>query len=571
MQDPREVAGALDETVLLLSLSQGNAWKARAYRRGAELVRSLGEELGDLIVQGELEQVEGIGPSLSKQIAQLWNTGSSSLLERLRAEHPPGTAELARVPGMTVRRIAAVQALQITSVEALAEACRAGRVRKLPRFGEKTEQRLLAAIEQMKAPPEPVRSMLLVQALPLAERLGEIARRAEGVERVTNAGALRRGLEQIDELDLLVTTAEPERVWQTLERSPLVLNAKRAEQRAQLRSAVPLRLHWASSESFGAAQVMATGPAAHVHALQQRALVRGLTLNASGLRATDSGRLHGTPDERALYGALDCAYVPPELRDAERALAPAENGEPRALLEPSDIRGAVHCHTVYSDGKHTIEAMAHAAAALGMQYITITDHSPSAHYAGGVTLDRLKQQWDEIGETQQRVPIRILRGVESDILADGSLDYPDAVLEQLDVVIASIHARHRMSREAMTQRLVQAMRKPIFKIWGHALGRLLGHRDPIDCDVLAVLDALAESRGAIEINADGHRLDLPPQWIPPARERAIPFVISVDAHSTRGLGVWPLGVTMARRGGVTRDEVLNTLDADAFAMRVRPT
>jgi DNA polymerase (family 10) len=160
--------------------------------------------------------------------------------------------------------------------------------------------------------------------------------------------------------------------------------------------------------------------------------------------------------------------------------------------------------------------------------------------------------------------------VESDILADGALDYPDAVLEQLDVIIASIHARHRMSREDMTRRLVRAMRAPFFKIWGHALGRLIGHRPPIDCDVLAVLDALAESRGAIEINADPHRLDLPPEWIPHARERAIPFVISVDAHSTRGLGVWPNGVTIARRGGITRHEVLNTLDAAEFAARVKP-
>jgi DNA polymerase (family 10) len=214
--------------------------------------------------------------------------------------------------------------------------------------------------------------------------------------------------------------------------------------------------------------------------------------------------------------------------------------------------------------------MARAAEALGMQYITITDHSPSAHYARGVTLDRLEQQWDEIAAVQERVAVRILRGTESDILADGALDYPDDVLERFDVVIASIHSRFKLDRARMTERLTRAMSLPLFKIWGHALGRMLLSRDPIDCDVPAVLDALAGSRGAIELNADPHRLDLPPEWIPHARERGLSFVVSVDAHSTQGLSVLPLGVGMARRGALQRNEVLNTLPAAEFAARVRP-
>jgi DNA polymerase (family X) len=230
----------------------------------------------------------------------------------------------------------------------------------------------------------------------------------------------------------------------------------------------------------------------------------------------------------------------------------------------------VHCHTTYSDGKNSIVEMARAAHELGMKYITITDHSPSAHYARGVSLDRLKAQWDEIAAAEQEVPIRILRGTESDILSDGSLDFPDAVLERFDVIIASIHARHRMDAPSMTARLSRALSLPLFKIWGHALGRILNHRPPIECDVLALLDQLAASRGAVEINADPHRLDLPPAWIPAARARGIPVVVSVDAHSTRGLGVLRYGVDMARRGGVRVGEVLNALPAAAFAERVRP-
>jgi len=214
--------------------------------------------------------------------------------------------------------------------------------------------------------------------------------------------------------------------------------------------------------------------------------------------------------------------------------------------------------------------MAQAAHALGMKYITITDHSPSAFYARGVTLDRLKQQWDEIDAARAAVPIRILSGTESDILADGALDYPDDVIERFDVLIASIHARHRMDRAAMTARLLRAMSFPAFKIWGHALGRVLNHRAPIDCDVPAILDALAKAGGAVEINADPHRLDLPPAWMPEVRARKLPFVISVDAHSTRGLGVLRYGVAMARRGGVRRSEVLNAASPETFAASVKP-
>ena len=229
----------------------------------------------------------------------------------------------------------------------------------------------------------------------------------------------------------------------------------------------------------------------------------------------------------------------------------------------------VHCHTTHSDGQNSVEEMARAAAALGMQYITITDHSPSAHYAHGVARERLEQQWEEIRQAEQAVGIRILRGTESDILADGALDYPDEILAQFDVIIASIHSRFRMTRVQMTERLVRAMRLPVFKIWGHALGRLLLSRDPIDCDVEAVLDALAGARGAIEINGDPHRLDLPPEWIPHARARGIPFVLSVDAHSTTGMGVLPFAATLGRRGGLRRGEVLNTLSVDGFLARVQ--
>jgi DNA polymerase (family 10) len=276
-------------------------------------------------------------------------------------------------------------------------------------------------------------------------------------------------------------------------------------------------------------------------------------------------------EEADLYAALGLPCIPPELRDDDGELQAARRGTLALdLVTEADVRGFVHCHTHHSDGVDTVLAMARAAERAGKEYITITDHSPTAHYAGGLPLPRLKEQWEEIEEARPKVGVAILKGTESDILPDGSLDYPNAVLAKLDVIVASLHARNRQDREAMTRRLSRAMRHPYFKIWGHPLGRLLRRRPPAECDVDAVLDALVESRGAIEINGDPHRLDMEPRLIRRAKRRGLVFAISTDAHSTFDLRFLAYGVAIARRGGLTPKDVLNTLDADSFADAVRP-
>ncbi|HEX2670876.1 MAG TPA: PHP domain-containing protein, partial [Polyangiaceae bacterium] len=338
-----------------------------------------------------------------------------------------------------------------------------------------------------------------------------------------------------------------------------VLRTEPARGVAHLSDRVTLRVHASEAQAWGNALFAWTGDAAHVTAVEQRARERGASLSEAAFA-----------DEPALYARAGLPWVPPELRRAELALESLETPGATELLETSDLRGLVHCHTTFSDGRNSVLEMARAAEALGMQYLTITDHSPAAQYARGVSVDELRRQWDEIAAAQEQVSVRLLRGVESDILREGELDYPDAVLEQLDVIIASIHSRHRLGREDMTRRIQRALGLPLFKIWGHGLGRILNHREPIDCDVPAILDTLAQSRGAIELNADPHRLDLPPAWIPAAKARGIPFVVSVDAHSTQGFGVLRYGVTMARRGGLRAAHVLNTLPANEFAARVKP-
>jgi DNA polymerase (family X) len=562
VQSTSEVFAALREIAVLLEFAGAPKFKVRAYERGAEVVKTVGD-LGPLVEQGRLGDLEGIGATLSSQIQELWNTGSSQYLRSLRSEQPPGASELAQVEGVTPRRLRVlVEGLGVRSVDELRAACAEGRVRGLSRFGAKTEARLLQACDRWLGRGEQAPAPTL---LARAQERAAVLQPAllEATERVELVGALRRGEETMRELEWVVL-GDARAALQHMAGLRQVLRVEPEALRAYLSEGLQLRLHSATASDWGNALVLATGNDAHVTALSERAANRGFALQGPGpTRVFES--------EQALYAALDLALVPAELRVGGDELHWAETNDLDDLVSEHDILGLVHCHTRYSDGKNSVLEMAQAAHALGMKYITITDHSPSAHYANGVTLDQLEAQWDEIAAAEEMVPIRILRGTESDILADGTLDYPDSVLEKFDVVIASIHARHRMDRAAMTERLVRAMSLPIFKIWGHGLGRILNHREPIDCDVPAVLDALCRSRGAIELNSDPHRLDLPPAWIPAARERKLPFVISVDAHSTRGFDVLRYGAIMARRGGLRRQEVLNTESAERFIQLVRPT
>lgn len=569
MQNTSQVSGALREIAAWLEFSNAPKFKIKAYQRAVEVIDTVAD-LAPLVEQGRLKDLEGIGATLSRQIEELWNTGHSQLLNRLRSEQPEGASELIQLEGMTARRLRAlVDALRVHSVATLRAACAEGRVQALRGFGQKTEQRLLEACDRWlnrgeEVPLPTLLATALARAAVLEHELSSVAARVQLV------GELRRGLETVRELEWVVLgdTNEPLLRLATLRQ---VLRTEPERARAHLSEALKLQLHSAGTATWGNAVVLATGNEAHIAALRRRAAERGFSILGWDGAPTSDGPAQSFATEDELYAALGLPFVPPELRRGTDELSRAGQGDFDQLITEQDIQGMVHCHTTYSDGKNSIAEMAEAAHVLGMHYLTITDHSPSAHYANGVSLDRLKEQWDEIAAAQENAPIRILRGTEADILADGSLDYPDSVLEGFEVVIASIHARHRMDRQAMTARLTQAMSLPIFKIWGHGLGRILNHRDAIDCDVPAVLDALSRSRGAIELNADPHRLDLPPEWIPAARERKIPFVISVDAHSTRGLGVLGYGVTMARRGGLLRSEVLNTEPAARFAALVRPT
>jgi DNA polymerase (family 10) len=376
------------------------------------------------------------------------------------------------------------------------------------------------------------------------------------------AGSLCRWVETIDVIDIVAGADDPQGVIEKFLQFPLILSSHVEDENtcvAQFGDGAQVWLTAVPPKDFGITLFVKTGSQSHIEKVQAYAERKKISF----------ARLPRS--EEQLYKRLGMAYIPPELReDAGEIEAALAKQLPEDLVTEADIKGIVHAHTTYSDGIHTLDAMVRGAEAMGMKYITITDHSPTAIYANGLNVDRLKRQWDEIDELQEQVSIKILRGTESDIIASGNLDYPDDVLEKFDVIVASIHARYKMDAAKMTQRITSAMRQPVFKIWGHALGRLLERRPPVECDVERILDVIAESKAAIEINGDPYRLDLEPRWVREARKRKIKFVVSTDAHSVKAMNNVKYGVAMARRGWVTRKEVLNTLSPTAFAKAVKP-
>ncbi len=572
MPDRFYVANQLRAIGQLLALKGDNPYKAQAYERGARALENLAEDFDLLVRAQRLTAISGIGAALAAVIEEIYQTGESYLLQQLREQLPPGAVELSRVPGLSLKKIAALHdQLAIESVDALKTACQEGLVRNVKGFGKKSEAKLLVDIEKLAQPSE---RFLLHHALGAAEQLLAHLRAAPELIAAAAAGGLRRRRETVRQLVIVAGTDQPKAIMDRFLRFPALLTTLELTEReclAQLADGMKARLIIAEPQSYIATLHRYTGSRAHLAGLAQLA-ARAENTVGDEPDAKDPSEIAADAEagETAIYRRFGLPYIAPELRENDGEVAAAAAGQLPDLLRLEDIQGMTHCHTDYSDGANSVEEMALAAAAMGMKYLTITDHSPTAFYARGVQIERLLAQWEEIERVQQRVPIKLLRGTESDITESGALDYPDSILERFDVIIASIHARNKMNSAQMTDRLLKVLQLPLFKIWGHPLGRLIQSRAPIDCRVEEILDAVAASRAAIEINGDPHRLDLEPRWIRHARARGIKFIVSTDAHSTRGMGNLHFGVAMARRGWLQRSDVLNTLNPAAFAQAVHP-
>ena len=557
--EPTTIAAQLREISVYFDL-EGDRHRGLAYDRAAKSIEAAAG-LHRLLEEGRLEELPGVGPSIARVVADLARRGNTAVLERLRAQWPAIMVEIAQLPkvgALKARKLHA--ALAPADLEAVAAACRAGRVRDVAGFGAVSEQKILQAIEERHLRGT---RALLVDATEQARSLALHLRASEAATRVEIAGPVRCALEIVERLAFAVCSERPDAVVDRLASFALVTSVDRSSvpvaaflaggMRAEVWLAPPLRFGWA--------YVQATGSPEHVAGLRQRAAERGLDLDRLDAR-----------DEELVYRAVALPWLPPEVRDGTDELAAAAAGDDFTdLIAAEDLTCAVHCHTTYSDGRHSIAEMAQAAAERGFDAITITDHSANAGYASGLTADRLRAQRAEIDELRAGAPVHLFHGTEADILEDGALDVPPEILAELDLVIASVHQRYKLDEDAMTARLVAAMRQPHFKIWGHALGRLVMRRDPIPVRLDEVLDAAAENgRVAVEINGDPHRLDLDPVSARRAVARGLPFVLSSDAHSTTGLGASSWAVAMARRARIRKHQVLNARPPAELADRVAP-
>lgn len=566
-----EIADVLVEIGTLLELKGENPFKVRAYSAGSRAIEGLeNEEFEKLLAEDKLRSVKGIGEALSAKISELHATGRLEFLDRLKETIEPGLVEMLRIPGLGPKKIAAMRReLSITSVAELEKACQEGRIAALEGFGEKTQEKILAGIRNREAYS---RRHIWWEAEKVAEPIVAGLRGLKEVERAEMAGSLRRGLETIGDLDFIVASKDPGPVvaWFTSIPGVREVTAK-GDTKASVRFASGLQadLRIVPAEQFAFTLHHFTGSKDHNVQMRQRALDRGLSLSEWGLvpaagegTARDKAmRKEGmvASDEKGIFAALGLAYIPPELREGMGEIETAEKGEIPTLVELADIRGAFHNHTTASDGSNTLREMAAAADALGWDYLGIADHSKSSRQARGLTEDRLEKQVDQIEalNASRQFRVRILTGTECDILPDGSLDFDDGLLSRLDYVVTSVHSSFAQDEATMTARIIRALENPQTTMLGHLSGRLLLEREAYRVDAIKVIDAAIANSVAIELNANPLRLDMDWRLWKRAAERGLECSINPDAHRAEDLVFVRAGVNSARKGWLTKENVVN--------------
>src|ERR1041385_5927383 len=568
--DPRPAALTLAQIAAYLELHGENRFKAKAYDAAARAIRGVNtDDLSAPLESGELAAVRGLGPATLAVVRDLVENGQSRYLEQLRATTPEGLLEMLDVPGLTPAKIHQIhEGLGVQTLEQLEEAARDGRLAALPRYGPKTAAKILSGIAVMRARGS---QRLYHVAKAEGERLVAGVEAHPGVIRAQCGGPLRRHCETGGNLDVVAACSEdPRAVAASFTRIGGVKRAEGTGASVEILfvDGISLRLHCALERDFGLALLAGTGNVDHVAGVMARLVERGYSIGSAGLER--NGKPVPTPDERTVYALADLDWIDPAMREGFGEIELAARHALPALLRDEDLRGVLHCHTVYSDGRASVAEMAAGAGARGWSYIGISDHSKAAFYAGGLSEARLEAQIEEIDElnTSGATNVRVLKGIEADILADGRLDYDAALLDRRDFVIGSIHGRFSMKREAMTARVLTAMDDPHLTILAHPTGRLLLSREPYGLDIEAVLEKAAARGVAIEINADPHRLDLDWRHCMRARELGVRIAIGPDAHSLRRLDYVFAGGGLARKAWLPPADILNTGDADevmAFA------
>ena len=576
--DNKAIAGILYETADLLEIDGADSFRIRSYRNAAEAIEAQTQQIADLISEPKkVLAISGIGKGMLLNLQEMFKEGRLSLHAELLKKYRPSMLELLKIQGLGPKTIALIwSAYQVSDVEGLERLAKEGKIRELPRMGEKQEQKLLKAIEDYR---RIAGRFLLDAAEREAEKIIQHLRDYPGVENITPAGSLRRGRETVGDLDILVTgkaccddSARQELIAHIIKLPSLMEIIASGENKVsfRLRGGMQVDVRLLPPESFGAAMQYFTGSKAHNVALRQRALKMGYTLSEYSLAMLDTEKPVAGKTEEEIYAALRLDYIPPELRENLGELDAAESHTLPTLISQANLQGDVHMHTVETDGRNTIEEMAEAARERGYKYMAITDHSKNLAFANGLDDKRAVEHIKHIRAINGAGDkIRIFAGIEVDILADGALDLSDSVLEQMDIVIASIHSHFNQSLAEMTDRLLKAIQNPNVSLLGHPTGRLLLRRDAYSFDIDAVLEEAAQKKVAMELNAYPDRLDLCDRHLRLAKQHGVKIVINTDSHHTSHMDKMRFGVQQARRAWLTQADVLNTLPVEKFAKAMK--
>jgi DNA polymerase (family X) len=575
--DNKAIAGILYETADLLEIDAADSFRIRSYRNAAEAIEAQPQQIADLISEPKkVLEIQGIGKKMLLNLQEIFKEGRLSVHADLLKKYRPSMLDLLKIQGLGPKTIALIwSAYQVSDLEGVEKLAREGKIRELPRMGEKQEAKLLKAIEDYRRIGG---RFLLDVAEKQAEKIIEHLQGFPGVEKVTPAGSLRRGRETVGDLDILVTgkaccdDVEREKLIDHIVKLPGLMDIiARGENKVsfRVRGGMQVDVRFLAPESFGAAMQYFTGSKAHNVALRQRALKMGFTLSEYSLAQLDNEKVVAGKSEEDIYAKLKLDYISPELRENLGEIDAAEKHALPALITQADLRGDVHMHTVETDGRNTIEEMAEAARERGYKYLAITDHSKNLAFANGLDDKRAVEHMKRIRAVSETAGIKIFAGIEVDILADGTLDLSDSVLEEMDVVIASVHSHFNQSAAEMTDRLMKAVGNPNTSIIGHPTGRQLLRRDAYPFDVDAVMKAAAQRKVAMELNSFPERLDLCDRHLRLAKQYGVKVVINTDSHHTSHMDKIRFGILQARRAWLTKDDVLNTLPVEKFAKAMK--
>jgi len=557
--DKREISRMFEEIALMLDLKGENPFKSRAYINAARTLELFEKDLGEYVRSERVDEIKGIGKAIGEKLIEIYNTGNLKYYDELKASIPEGLFDMLRIPGLGPKKVKAIyEKLDVKSIGELEYACIENRLLELEGFGKKTQENILKGIEHMKKSQG---QFLYGEVFHIAEEIKRLVQNSGLADRCEITGSIRRRKEIVKDIDMIATSDNAARLmdyFTTLPYVEEVLAKGETKSTARLQSGINMDLRVVADREYPYVLNHFTGSKEHNTAIRHRAKAMGIKVNEYGLFKEE--KLIECRSELDIYKTLGLDYIPPEIRENTGEIEASELHQLPKLVELQDIKGTFHIHSLYSDGSNTIQELAEVARKMGLSYIGIADHSHSAFYARGLNRDEILRQVEEIDALNEKYrDFKIFKGIESDILPDGSLDYGEDILELFDYVVASVHSNFKMEKDKMTERLVRAIRNKYTTMLGHPTGRILLARKEYDVDMHRIIDAAAECGKVIEINSDPHRLDLDWRYMKYAKDKGVKLAINPDAHSVQGLYNIEFGIGIAKKGWLESKDVINTL------------